>query len=308
MIAADVLGLGSATVDDFLFVDQFPQADSKQQARRAERYGGGLTATALVAVARLGKRAVFAGRMGRDDASRWVIDDLAREGVDVSQVVYEPDARPIQAWIMVEAPPRSTRTILYTVPEQHGAHPTLPGDALIQSARCLMVDDFGMAGHLRAARLCRAAGIPVVGDFERHLTPGLPELLALVDHLIVSQRFALAMTGAPTPAEAALLLYRSAAGRALACVTAGDAGCWYTTDGAALHHQAAYPVEAVDTTGCGDVFHGAYMVALLEGWPPAARIRFASAAAALKATQPGGRLGIPARAAVEAVLRESSEG
>jgi ribokinase len=141
----------------------------------------------------------------------------------------------------------------------------------------------------------------VIGDFERPQTPGLPDLLALVDHLIVSQRFALALTGEATPAEAALSLFKAAPGRALACVTAGDAGCWYSTDGQQVSHQAAYPVEAVDTTGCGDVFHGAYMVALLDGLPVAERIRFASAAAALKATQPGGRAGIPTRAAVEAV-------
>jgi sulfofructose kinase len=295
----DALGLGSATIDDFLYIDHFPQADSKQQALRAERYGGGLTATALVAVARLGKRAAFAGRMGRDDASRWVVDDLARDGVDVSAVVYDDDARPIQAWIIVEAPPRSTRTILYTVPEHHGAHPAQPGDDLICAARCLMVDDFGMVGHIRAARLARAAGIPVVGDFERPQTPGLPDLLPLVDHLIVSQRFALTATGATTPAEAALALFQPVPDRALACVTAGDAGSWYTTDGRTLQHQPTFPVEAVDTTGCGDVFHGAYMVALIDGLPVEQRIRFAAAAAALKATRSGGRLGIPTRAAVE---------
>jgi ribokinase len=300
----DVLGLGSATIDDFLYLDQFPQADTKQQALRAERYGGGLTATALVAVARLGKHAAFAGLMGRDDASRWVVDDLAREGVDVSQVVYDEAARPIQAWIMVESPPRSTRTILYTVPEVHGAHPTQPGVDFIRLARCLMVDDFGMPGHIRAAQMARAAGIPVVGDFERPKTPGLPDLLTLVDHLIVSQRFALTVTGAATPAEAALALFKAAPGRALACVTAGDAGSWYTTDGLKLQHQPAFPVEAVDTTGCGDVFHGAYMVALIDGLPVEDRIRFAAAAAALKATRSGGRIGIPTRAVVEALVQQ----
>lgn len=298
----DVLGLGSATIDDILYIDHFPQVDTKQQAQRAERFGGGLTATALVAVARLGKRAVFAGRMGRDDASRWVVDDLARDGVDVSAVVYDEAARPIQAWIMVEPPPRSTRTILYTVPEIHGAHPSLPDADLICSARCLMVDDFGLTGHIRAARLARAVGIPVVGDFERLQTPGLADLLGLVDHLIVSQRFALALTGAATPGEAALALFKSAPDRALACVTAGDAGSWYTTNGIILEHQSAFPVEAVDTTGCGDVFHGAYMVALIDGLPMQQRIRFAAAAAAIKATRTGGRMGIPTRAAVEALM------
>jgi sugar/nucleoside kinase (ribokinase family) len=299
----DVLGLGSATVDDFLYVPHFPAPDTKLQVIQTDRQGGGLTATALVAAARLGARVGFAGLLGHDDISRWVEQDMAREGIDVSPVVHRDDAQPIHAVIIVEQA-QHTRTILYSVDGRIGADDDEPDEATLRAARVLFIDDFGSQGNLRAAKIVRAAGIPVVADFERGDGAAVFEaVLPLVDHLIVGARFAVELTGEASPDKAAARLWRE--GRALVAVTCGAAGCWYLTgaDERPLH-QDAFPVEAVDTTGCGDVFHGAYAAALNWDMSAAERIRFASATAALKATQPGGRKGIPTRAQVEAVLRQ----
>lgn len=299
----DVLGLGSATVDDFLYVPHFPAPDTKLQVLHTERQGGGLTATALVAAVRLGARAGFAGMLGSDEISRWVEQDLAREGVDVSPVVRRADAQPIHAVIIVEQA-QHTRTILYSVNGCIGADDDAPDEATLRAARVLFIDDFGSVGNLRAVRIARAAGIPVVADFERgDGSAAFEDVLPLVDHLILGARFAAQLTGEAAPDRATVRLWREA--RALVAVTCGAAGCWYLTgaDGRPVH-QPAFPVEAVDTTGCGDVFHGAYAAALNWEMSAAERIRFASAAAALKATQPGGRKGIPTRAQVEAMLRQ----
>src|SRR5262249_19088568 len=94
----DVLGIGSATVDDLLFLPAFPIPDTKNRLERIERYGGGLVATGLVAASRLGTRTAFAGVLGEDDTSQWVESDLAREGIDISPVVRRMDACPIHAF------------------------------------------------------------------------------------------------------------------------------------------------------------------------------------------------------------------
>lgn len=132
--------------------------------------------------------------------------------------------------------------------------------------------------------------------------PQFSELLALVDHLIVSLAFAKKLTGEAEPAVAARKLWRD--DRRAVVVTCGADGCWHV-DAASVSrpcHQPAYRVQVVDTTGCGDVFHGAYATGLVRGLPLLERIRFASAAAALKATQYGGQAGIPSRTAVEEFL------
>jgi ribokinase len=166
----------------------------------------------------------------------------------------------------------------------------------------LLVDRFGIPGMIRAARIARAAGIPVVADFESSHLPRFAELLALVDHLIVSENFARHLTKAKSPARAAAKLWHQE--RSAVVVTCGAAGCWFVD---ARTKQArpvpAFRVKAIDTTGCGDVFHGAYAAALARGMSLEERLRFASAAAALKATQHGGQAGIPTLSKVNSFLR-----
>ena len=297
----DVLGLGCAAIDDLLYVPAYPAPDSKMQVRRKERHCGGLTATALVAAARLGSRCAFAGALGDDELSRVVLDRFAQEGIDTQYMRRRPDARPAHAVIIVDES-QKTRTILASLEGCFGAEPDWPEEEVLRACRVLFVDHIGIPGMTRAARVAREASIPVVADLEKDEDPGFGGLLALVDHLIVSQDFAAKLTGQPDPAQAARKLWTPQ--RQVAAVTCGAQGCWYVAaDGPGRpRHQPAFPVEVVDTTGCGDVFHGAYASALARGLDVTGRIRFAAAAAALKATQPGGQLGIPTRPAVEAFL------
>ncbi len=300
----DVLGLGCVAVDDLHYVPAYPPPDSKVRVRRRERQGGGLTGTALVAAARLGARCAFAGVLGDDEDSRFVEDNFRRYGVDTSPIVRRPDARPIRSTIIVDEGGH-TRTIFFDLAGSTGADPEAPPADVIRSARVLFVDHYGIEGMTRAARVAREAGLAVAADLERDEFPGFETLLAVVDHLIVSRNFAARRTGTEDPAAAVRYLW--ADGRNAVVVTCGDEGCWYLgADGGEPVHQPAYRVPVVDTTGCGDVFHGAYAAALARGLDLAGRVRFASAAAALKAMRPGAQAGIPTRAVVEEFLEERS--
>lgn len=296
----DILGLGACAIDNLLFVDQFPQPDIKMQVRYTERHGGGLTATALVTGARLGLRCGYGDLLDESDEAAWILADLERDRVDTRPLTRDPRITPVQAFIIVDSG-SLTRTILHTAP-QH-VDDRLPSDEMILAARLLFVDGnsaYGARGLLHAVKVARAANIPVVADFEQPLPD---ELIHAVDHLIVPLAFAVQLTGARDPAAAVRGLWHDA--RALAGVTAGEDGAWFTVNGADVTHQPIFPVDVVDTTGCGDVFHGAYAAALLWGADAPERVQLATAAAAMKATKPGGRQGIPTRPALEQFLRST---
>jgi sulfofructose kinase len=304
MKTIDVLGLGAVAVDDLLYVEAYPPPDSKARVTRHERHCGGLAATALVAAARLGARCAYAGVLGNDELTAFALTCMEREGIDVSHVSRKPSAGPVHSYIIVDQR-RGTRNIFSHEPPVVGAGLRTPA-ALIRSCRVLLVDHLGVPGMIRAARLARRAGIPVVADVESDRHPQIHQLLALADHLIISQGFAERLTGAKSPGQALRKL--ACADRQVAAVTCGAEGCWYLARGWSLpKHQPAFKVKAVDTTGCGDVFHGAYACALARGMPLEDRIRFAAATAALKATRPGGQAGIPSLPAVRRYLDQECQ-
>jgi sulfofructose kinase len=293
----DVLGLGCAAVDDIFHVPAFPAVDAKVRVTRHERRGGGLTGNALVAAARLGARCAYGGCLGTDDASRFIEQNFIREGVDVFHAPRPDGAAVIRSAIIV-GQDTGSRNIFYEVEGVIGAHPTLPDESVIVGARVLFIDHYGMAGNLRAARLARAAGNAVVADFEDDGPPPFAEVLALTDHLILSEDAGCRMTGQPSASAAAAALWCS--DRAVVIVTCGAAGCWSVTaehNGEPRHHPA-FPVTTTDTNGCGDVFHGAYAAALAAGDGLDERIALASAAAAIRASEGG----FPNRATSEAFL------
>lgn len=296
----DVLGLGCTAVDELLSVPRYPGRDARQPLRQRQRQCGGITATALVAAARLGTRTAYAGSLGTDPDSVFVREALEREGVDLTHLVVRPNARPVRSFVIVEEETH-TRTILYDVTGADGADPRQPPKHVIRSARVLLVDRWGMAGMIRAARIARNAGIPVVGDLETFHDPGFDELLALANHLIVPEGFVRRYLETRRLTEGMRRLWRE--DRAVVIATRGRRGCLVLdSPNARPVPVPAFPVPVVDTTGCGDVFHGAYAAALARGLPLNERVRIASAAAALKATRPGGQAGIPHRKELERFL------
>lgn len=296
----DVLGLGAVAVDDLLFVDEYPPADRKVRVRQRERQCGGLTGTALVAAARLGARAAYGGCIGVDPLSHEVLQKFRAENVDVSTAAVRATAKPAHSTIIVDET-HNTRTIFSSAAGDLGPADDWPPAELLDAVAVLLIDHHGMAGTLRAVTIAREKGVPVVADFERHGGSGFEKVLEAVDHLVVSRAFAQQWTGQPGAQAAAVALW--SAQRAVVVVTCGAEGCWYLQrDDPVPRHFPAYAVDARDTTGCGDVFHGAYAVALAERRPMRDRLAFASASAGIKAASRGGQAGIPSRRAVEEFL------
>jgi len=301
----DILGLGYAAVDDLLFVDAYPAADTKAPIRHRERQCGGLTATALVAASRMGCHCAYAGTLGENEHSRFVLQRFQEEGIDITHVRRRPDAQPVRSTIIVEQV-HQRRTILYDLNGIVGPDQSWPPEDVILNTRVLLIDHCGVEGMIRAAQIARHAGIPVVADLERANDPRFPELLDLVDHLILSHDFALRLTGENHPEAAVRALWSPQ--RQAAVVTCGKEGCWYVSGEQPTipHHLPALTVDVLDTTGCGDVFHGAYAAALVDGQQIPQALQFATVAAGLKAMSTGGQAGIPDRAVVETRLKQIS--
>lgn len=298
----DVLGLGAVAVDDLFFVAEYPKADSKCQLLHRERRAGGLAGMALLAAARIGSKSAYAGTLGDGEHSRFIVAALEAGGVSTRQLVLREGARPFHSIIIVDTSSGS-RTIISDSAGVVGADVHLPTEETIRSARVLLVDYVGLEGMVRAARIARSAGIPVVADFEREEKDPYRELFTLSDHLILPLAFAMEITGARDGPTAVLRLWGDS--RSAVVVTAGGAGCWYVSREAPgeARHCPAFPIEALDTTGCGDVFHGVYASCLARGRTMEERVLRASAAAAIKAARGGGAAGLASADEVEALVR-----
>ena len=295
----DVIGVGSCAVDDRLYVDHFPNPDEKMPIHSKRRMAGGQTSTALAAAAHLGARATFVTCLGDDELSRFMYGEMDKHRVDYSFTFRIPDSRPYYAVIIVDRI-RGSRSILYSGEGVQEADPQAILPEWIRAARVLLLDNNTPLAGLQAAILARQMNIPVVADIERTTTPKLEALLDTVDHPIVNLQFGRAYTGLQDPERMLQALVRP---HHTACVvTCGSAGCWVSEHGGPAEHFPAYPVEVVDTTGCGDVFHGAYASMLAQGTTIRRAIRVASAAAALKATSGDGWDGIPGWEAVRQMV------
>ncbi len=163
-----------------------------------------------------------------------------------------------------------------------------------------------MEAAVRAAQLAHEHNVLVSfdGGAGEHWA-GIERLLPLVNILVVARQFAANMTGLENPKQAGPELLKWGANEVV--ITDGENGCWYW-DQEHTFYQPAYQVNVVDTTGAGDTFHGAYLYAFLQGWPPQKRLTFASAVAAIKCTKMGGRAGIPNQAQTELFMKKHNNG
>lgn len=289
-----VVGVGVPTRDRIFELTAAPAPDTSQLVTSLGSFGGGQVATALVAVARLGHEAHLVAAVGDDEDGRVVVAELRDEGVGMQRVRVSAAGRTANSVVLVA--PGGTRTILYDPGRE--VEPVLGDEehALVAAADGIMLA--GTAPFTRgAASAPRAPGSILLLDLDS-FDSDEDEIVAACDVVIASASYAASRS--LSHEDAARSLHDR--GAATAIVTRGDAGAVGIADGA-VHAEPAYPVDAVDTTGAGDVYHGAYLVAALEGRGLEDAMRFAAVAAGLKCRCPGGRTGIPRRDELDSLLR-----
>ena len=293
-----VLCVGMAVLDRIFTVPALPAGPTKLYATALHETGGGPASTAAATVVRLGGRARLFARVGADAVGDAIVAGLAREGVDVGGLRRLPGAR--SAWSAIAVDPSGERTILnFPGAGLDGEAPWITATDLA-GVGAVLVDMGWPAGAAQALTLARHYGVPSVLDADLGPAAAASGLFGLADHVVFSAAGLTHHAATLDPAEG-LRRMRTDAPDALLAVTLGAAGLAWLEHGR-VRTLAAPAVQAVDTLGAGDVFHGAYALALAEGVPVPGMIRFANAAAALKCTRPGGRAGIPSRAEVDTLL------
>ncbi len=300
----DVVGIGCCAFDIVVEVNHIPGPDEKALVPRLRMQGGGLVATALVAAARLGGKCAYVGALGDDYFSECCIDEFEKEGIETGFIRRVAGAAVLTAIIVVQ-PATGQRMILCAGEGRAAVTAEDVPEEVVRTARVLHTDTFEPDAAVRAARIARSAGVPVTVDLESG-GPAADRLLGVSDYVIVPLSFAEQRYGSPGMAEAAGELFREIAphGGKAAVITDGTNGSWAVWEGGSLR-QPAYGVEVVDTTGCGDVYHGAFALGVAQGWDIERILPFASATAALKCREFGGRAGIPTNAEVEEFLRSA---
>lgn len=297
----DLLGLGMSILDSIQVVDRFPAEAGVTRVARSALMGGGPVPTALCAASRLGAKAAMIDRIGDDWRGGRIRAEYAKFGVDTTFLYDEPNRRCSFGTVLVREGDGERHLIFEEGDFTSLAVADLPREALL-ACRILHLNGRHWPACLDAARLVREGGglVSFDGGAQRFASKHL-ELLPLIDILIVASDYAGCLAGAiPRVGQLEVL---AGSGARLVGITDGAAGSWFLTKEGDRFHQPAFPVaEVVDTTGCGDVFHGAFLFALLRGDGPREAARLASAAAALNAGALGGRGHLPGWAEVETLL------
>ncbi|HUV08921.1 MAG TPA: PfkB family carbohydrate kinase [Spirochaetia bacterium] len=296
----DILGVGTATIDDFIHVRSYPAPDQKEKILRENRRFGGLVGTALAAASRLGSRCGYLGMFGSDEASLVLVRGLEEAGIDCSLGIRGREVRPIHSIIVVDES-KHTRNIFYTDPVRLMPENDQVEGPVVAQAKILLIDQLGIA----AARFARRFAIPVVADMDWAGRDDQQEFMGLADHLILSARFAEQLTGHRDPIETVRALHGEK-GRRCTAVTYGKHGCYYLSkrNGNRVEHVQALQIREVETTGCGDVFHGAYASALASTNDIAQCLIYATAAASLYAGRPSGWEHLPTGPEVDKLVGE----
>jgi len=299
--AFDVVGVGECSLDEVWRLEGPLTPGGKARAAGRELLGGGQVATAMVACARLGLRAAWAGAIGDDEAGRQVLAGLREEEVDVSAAHLVPGGATRTALVIVDR--AGERTVIEQIDRRvclpHGDLAATPAGARLSGARVVHLDGAHPQQSLAAARLAGELGALVSVDLD-HPYPGIDELLQLTDLCFTSGGLPQLLSGRDDLQAALLDLRARLRPGALVGCTLGAAGA-AALDGDTLLLSPALPVEVVDTTACGDTFHAAALCALLDGRSLPSLLAFANAAAALKCRALG-RRGCPRKPAVLAAL------
>ena len=294
----DVVGIGLNATDTLLIASHFPAYGGKVPFHEEILSPGGQVASAMVTCAKLGLRTKYIGTVGDDERGRVQLASLQGSGVDLQHVHIRSNCANQSAYIIID---QSTgeRTVFWQRPDCLALAPEDVPEDQIRRARLLHIDGHDTPAVEHAARIARANGIPVTVDVDT-IYPGFEGVLSNVDYLLASSEFPGRWTKIDDPHRALTALQREY-GMRVAAMTLGAHGALALVEGK-FHYSPAFIVNCVDTTGAGDVFHGAFCYAVLQEMPIAEALDFSNAMAALNCTAIGARGGIRGVAEARALM------
>jgi len=299
----DVVGIGENSIDYVYRLPSLPTSTtsaSKIQIAGHRVLPGGQVATTLATCATLGLATAYAGGIGDDENGRRIRQELESRGVDTSAAIVR-SAPNRYAVILVDESNGERIVLWHRDPRLNLSPEEIATDAIL-STRLLHVDNVDEEAAIEASRIARDAGVPVTSDID-HITDRTEELLRLVTIAIFSAHVPRELTGEADHERALRALRRRYEG--WLCVTLGEGGSMLL-EGDRLHHLPAFIVTAVDTTGAGDVFRGAFIYAWLHRHEPARILRFANAAAAISCTREGALGGVPTLDEIDYFLKSTN--
>ena len=283
-----ILCVGRAVWDQLFYVDSLPLMSGKVPATKHREAGGGPAATAAGAIAQLGGNSVLWSRIGDDKTGKNIVKELYKYGVDISEICIIPKAKSPVAAVLVDN--SGERGIAAYIDSNLYQSTTSLSETLPANTKMVLADVRWPEGGYYSFKLAQKLSIPTLLDIEKTDHPKLEELISLATYAVFSQSGLISFTQEKDITSA---LHKAACiCRGTVCVTLGDKGCMWL-EGTTIRTQQSFKVETIDTTGAGDVFHGALALSLSRNSTFEEAARFASAAAALKCTMPGGREGIP---------------
>jgi sulfofructose kinase len=282
------VGVGLNATDTLIIIPHFPAYGGKVPFHEEILSPGGQVASAIVTCARLGLRSKYVGTVGDDERGRIQMESLRGSGVNLDHVQSRTACANQSAYILID---QSTgeRTVFWNRPECLALSPHEIADEQITCARMLHIDGHDTAAVGRAARVAKAHAIPVSVDVDT-IYQGFDRVLPYVDYLIASSEFPSRWTNFDDPFRALEVIQKEYR-MSVAAMTLGAHGALALVDGKFVY-SPAYVVNCLDTTGAGDVFHGAFCYAVLEGLPIGDALDFSNAMAALNCTAIGARGGI----------------
>jgi sulfofructose kinase len=288
MAEFDVVGVGLNATDTLLVVPRFPAFAGKEPFTEEILSPGGQVASAMVTCANLGLRVKYIGTVGDDERGVIQLESLRETGINLDDVQVRKNCANQSAYIVIDAG-TGERTVFWRRSDCLKLDPAEIRDDMITAARLLHIDGHDTPAVQRAAQIARKHGIPVTVDVDT-IYHGFDKVLPYVDYLITSSEFPVRWTNESDPFKA-LQTIQEEYGMKVAGMTLGAHGCLARCSGR-FYYSAAYVVNCVDTTGAGDVFHGAFCYSVLKGMPIEQALDFCNAMAALNCTALGARGGI----------------
>lgn len=287
----DAVGFGLNAVDHLIVVPEYPAFDAKVRLLEHQQAAGGQTASAMVALQRLGLKTAYAGRFGSDAEGKFGFESIKKEGVDLEHAQIVEGARNQIAFIIVDAR-NGERTIIWDRDERLAYRADEAPVALAPLGRVLHLDAHDPPACTRMAQEARVEGVIVSSDID-NIYDGLPELLTSIDILITSREFPHRLTGIADE-RASLVELKARYGCAVVGLTKGAHGATLFCEGEFIDSPAyEVPNGCRDTTGSGDAFHGGFLYGLLTGEEIESSLKIANAVAALKCRELGARTALP---------------